>query len=137
MNKSYSELIRFKSFIERYEYLRIGGKIGEKTFGYERFLNQQLYHTGRWLSFRDKIIVRDNGCDLAIDGFDIYDSVLVHHINPITIDDVLNLRSCVFDPENVVSTQLSTHNAIHYGDRSLLILTPNERTKNDTCLWKH
>lgn len=137
MNKSYSELITLNSFIERYEYLRIGGKIGEETFGYERFVNQELYHSGRWKKFRDKIIVRDNGCDLAVFGHDIFGLIFVHHINPVTIDDVINLRSCVFDPENAISTQLSTHNAIHYGDKNLLITAPVERTKNDTCLWKH
>ena len=100
-------------------------------------MNQEFYHSDDWLRFRDKIIVRDNGCDLAVDGFNIYGPIIIHHINPITYDDLINRSPSVFDPENVISTKLSTHNAIHYGDESLLILAPIERTKNDTCPWRH
>lgn len=137
MIKTYSELIRLPTFIERYRYLRLNGKVGEATFGFQRWLNQELYHSDIWLSFRDKIIVRDNGCDLAVEGFEIRGSILIHHINPITYDDIMNRNPIVFDPENAISTKLSTHNAIHYGDESLLILAPIERSKNDTCPWRH
>lgn len=135
--KTYSELIKFPTFEERYRYLKLNGKVGEATFGFQRWVNQEFYHSDDWLRFRDKIIVRDNGCDLAVDGFNIYGPIIIHHINPITYDDLINRSPAVFDPENVISTKLSTHTAIHYGDESLLILAPIERTKNDTCPWKH
>lgn len=135
--KTYSELITFSTFQDRYKYLRLDGVVGETTFGFQRWCNQQLYHSKAWLSFRDKIIVRDYGCDLGIEGFEIYGSIIIHHINPITYDDIINLNPAVFDFENVISTKLSTHNAIHYGDESLLIKAPIERQKHDTCPWKH
>ena len=134
--KCYSELIAIPSFLDRYNYLKIGGKVGADTFGHDRFLNQILYRSGEWLDFRDEIIIRDNGCDLACAGFKLYERILVHHINPITVDDVLRRSPRVFDPENVVSTSLTTHNAIHYGDASLLALLPPERSPNDTCPWR-
>ena len=136
MNKSYLEMIQLPTFEERYEYLKLGGLIGEKTFGYDRYLNQVLYRSSEWKRFRRDIILRDNGCDLACDGYDIIGKVLIHHINPITIDDITNRNSCLFDPNNVISTSLNTHNAIHYGDAELLMTGPIERTKNDTCPWK-
>lgn len=134
--KTYSELITIPTFIERYRYLRIGGKVGADTFGYDRYLNQILYRTLDWKSFRRDIIIRDNGCDLGCEGYDITGNVLVHHINPITVEDVLRRDPKIFDPENVISTMLRTHNAIHYGDESLLITEPLVRTANDTCPWK-
>ena len=134
--KNYSELIKIPTFIERYRYLRIGSKVGIETFGYDRYLNQILYSTSEWKGFRRKIIVRDNGCDLACEGYEIFEHIIVHHINPITIEDVLRRDSKVFDPENVVSTVLRTHNAIHYGDESLLISAPIERKPNDTFEWE-
>ena len=134
--KTYSELILIPTFIERFRYLKIGGKIGEDTFGYDRYLNQILYRSEEWKRFRRDIIIRDNGCDLACDGYEIIGNVLVHHINPITVEDVLRRDPKIFDPENVVSTSLNTHNAIHYGDESLLITEPIIRTKNDTCPWR-
>ena len=136
MVKTYSELIRLPTFIERYRYLKLNGKVGEATFGFQRWLNQEFYHSDDWLSFRDEIIVRDSGCDLAVEGFDIYSSILVHHLNPITYDDIANRNPIIFDPENAISTKLSTHNAIHYGDESLLILAPIDRAPNDTCPWR-
>jgi len=136
MIRTYSELITFNTFKERYLYLRLDGKVGEKTFGYNRHINQKFYHSNEWLSFRDMIIIRDSGCDLGVEGYEIYRTIIVHHLNPITVDDIINYRPCVYDPENVICTQLSTHNAIHYGDESLLMLPPIERTKNDTCPWK-
>lgn len=134
--KCYSELILLPTFLERYEYLRIGGRVGAETFGHDRYLNQILYRSGPWLEFRDEIIIRDNGCDLACVGFELYERILVHHINPITVEDVLRRDPKVFDPENVVSTCLNTHNAIHYGDASLLALLPPDRSPNDTCPWR-
>ena len=135
-NKSYLELIQIPTFQERYEYLKIGGRIGEETFGFDRHLNQTLYRSSEWKRFRRQIIIRDKGCDLGCKGYELYDKILIHHINPITIDDVLNRASCIFDPNNVICTSLNTHNAIHYGDSELLVTEPIERTKNDTCPWK-
>lgn len=136
MTKSYLEMIQLPTFEERYEYLKLGGLVGEETFGYDRYLNQVLYRSSEWKRFRRDIILRDNGCDLACDGYDIIGKILIHHINPIAIDDIMNRSSCLFDPNNVISTSLNTHNAIHYGDVELLMTGPIERTKNDTCPWK-
>lgn len=135
-NKSYLELIQIPTFQERYEYLKIGGRIGEETFGFDRHLNQTLYRSSEWKRFRRQIIIRDKGCDLGCEGYELYDKILIHHINPISINDVLNRVSCIFDPNNVICTSLNTHNAIHYGDSELLVTEPIERTKNDTCPWK-
>lgn len=134
--KTYSELIEIPTFLERYRYLRIGGAVGKETFGYDRYLNQILYNSDEWKRFRREIIVRDNGNDLACEGFQIFGKILIHHINPITVEDVLHRDPRIFDPENVIATTLNTHNAIHYGDESLLMITPVERSKNDTCPWR-
>lgn len=134
--KTYSELITLPTFEERYRYLKLGGKIGVETFGYDRYLNQILYNSPEWKRFRDKMIIRDNGCDLALEGFEIHGMILLHHINPISVEDVLRRDPKIFDPENVVSTILNTHNAIHYGDESLLMLAPKPRVANDTCPWR-
>ena len=135
--KSYSELITLPTFEERFEYLRLNGTVGSETFGHDRYLNQTLYRSPEWKRFRHKIIIRDNGCDLACEGYEIYEKVLIHHINPITVKDILERNSMVFDPENVVCTILNTHNAIHYGDDSLIIKAPIKRSKNDTCPWRN
>ncbi len=137
MIKTYSELIRIPTFEERYQYLRLLGTVGEETFGFKRWLNQEFYHSNEWLRFRNEIIVRDNGCDLGVEGFQIFGSIIIHHINPITYEDIVNNNPCVFDPNNVVCTKHTTHNAIHYGDEKLLNRPPIERTKNDTCPWRH
>lgn len=138
MIKTYSELISLPTFEERYRYLRIGGKVGEETFGFDRYINQIFYKDREWLSIRDVVIVRDNGCDLGIIGREIRGGrILVHHINPITKEDILNRNKFVLDPEYLISTIKSTHDAIHYGDENLLIKEPVERRKNDTCPWKH
>ena len=134
--RTYNELIQIPTFEERYRYLRLFGSVGEETFGFKRWLNQEFYHSDEWQQFRDKIIIRDGGCDLAVNGFEIYGSIIIHHLNPITYDDILNRNPCVFDPNNVVCTKLSTHNAIHYGDETLLLKPPVERTRNDTCPWR-
>lgn len=137
MIKSYSELIKIPTFEERYQYLRLLGSVGEETFGFKRWLNQEFYHSREWVRFRDEIIIRDKGCDLAVDGFEIYGSIIIHHIVPITYEDIINNNPCVFDWNNVVCTKHSTHNAIHYGDEHLIIKTPVERKQNDTCPWRH
>lgn len=134
--KTYSELISLPTFEERYRYLRIGGKVGSETFGYDRYLNQILYNSPEWRSFRDDIIIRDEGCDLGCEGFEINGRIIVHHIDPITVDDIINRHPKVFDPENVICVSHNTHQAIHYGDESLLPLLPKVRSKNDTCPWR-
>lgn len=134
--RCYSELIRLPTFKERYDYLKLGGAVGAETFGFDRYLNQTLYRSAEWKRFRNKIILRDNGCDLACDGYEICGKVLVHHIDPLTIEDVINRSFKIFDPENVICATLDTHNAIHYGDASLLVLGPVDRTPYDTCPWK-
>lgn len=136
MIKSYSEMIALPTFVERYRYLKIGGKVGEETFGFDRWLNQKLYKDIEWMRARDKVIIRDNGCDLGMEGHDIYGKILVHHINPITKEDILRRDPCLFDPENLICTTKNTHDAIHYGDESLLIVAPIVRTQHDTCPWK-
>lgn len=136
MIRTYSEMILLPTFIERFGYLQIGGKVGAETFGYDRYLNQTLYRTAEWKRFRREVIIRDNGCDLGCDDREIYGKILVHHINPITADDIINRHSNVFNLDNVVCVSLDTHNAIHYGDEELLMLGPIERTKNDTCPWR-
>ena len=134
--KTYSELIAIPDFLGRFRYLQIGGTVGVETFGYDRYLNQILYRSDEWKRFRREVIIRDNGCDLACDGFEIVGKILVHHINPISIQDILRRDPKIFDFENVISTALNTHNAIHYGDESLLVTSPIERTRNDTCPWR-
>lgn len=134
--KTYSELASLPTFEERFRYLKLDGVIGEETFGFKRWLNQEFYHSQPWRSFRDKIIIRDLGCDLGVPGFEIHGPVLIHHLNPVTYDDIRLQRSCVFDPENAICTKLSTHNAIHYGDENLLVLAPIQRSANDTCPWR-
>ena len=137
MIRTYRECMQLPTFQERYRYLQIGGRVGKETFGFDRYLNQMLYRTPEWKRFRRDMIVRDNGCDLGCEGYEIYGNVLVHHINPITVEDVINRNPCIFDPNNVICTSLNTHNAIHYGDETLLITEPVVRKPNDTCPWKH
>lgn len=136
MYKTYSEMIKMDSFEKRFEYLKLSGLVGEATFGGHRYLNQMLYQSDKWKSARREVILRDNGCDLAHPDYQINGSVYIHHINPITIDDILQERPCVFDLENLVSVSFRTHNAIHYGNSDLLPKGPVARTKNDTCLWR-
>ena len=134
--RTYSELILLPTFEERYRYLRLQGKVGEATFGFDRYLNQMLYRSQRWKSIRDHVIIRDNGCDLGIAGREIHGPILVHHMNPLTIYDIEHETDYLLDPEFLISTILTTHNAIHYGDESLLLLDPIERSRNDTCPWR-
>ena len=135
--RSYSELITIPTFEERYEYLRLDGQVGVETFGFDRYLNQAFYKSKEWLSIRNQIIMRDNGCDLGVKGYEIYGRILIHHINPIWNEDILERNKILFDPENLITTVKRTHDAIHYGDSDLLIKTPIERSMNDTCPWKH
>lgn len=134
--RTYSELITLPTFEERFNYLKLKGQVGKDTFGFDRWLNQIFYRDPEWKSVRDYVIVRDNGCDLGIDGYEINGRILVHHMNPISKEDILERSKYLLDPEFLISTVHNTHNAIHYGDEDLLIKTPIERTKNDTCPWK-
>lgn len=135
--KTYSELITLPTFEQRFQYLKLGGKVGEETFGFDRYLNQMLYTSRKWRSIRDKVIIRDLGCDLGMSDREIADRILVHHMNPIDKNDILTESDFLLDPEFLICTCRNTHNAIHYGDESLLILGPVLRTANDTCPWKH
>jgi hypothetical protein len=134
--RTYSELITLPTFEERYRYLRLTGRVGEDTFGFDRYLNQILYHSKEWKDIRDYVIIRDNGCDLAMEGYEIPGKVLIHHMNPITAKDIERRSDFLLNPEYLITTVLSTHNAIHYGDENLLPRLPKERSMHDTCPWK-
>ena len=134
--RTYSELITIPTFEERYQYLRLNGRVGEETFGFDRWLNQRFYKDPEWLKIRDEVIIRDNGCDLAIPGREIYSRILIHHMNPITKDDILQRSKYLLDPEYLICTIKNTHDAIHYGDENLLVKGPVERKPNDTCPWR-
>lgn len=135
--RTYSELITLPTFEERFNYLKLDGKVGEETFGFDRYLNQQFYKNDpEWKEIRRYVIIRDNGCDLGIPGREIQKRILIHHMNPITKDDILRRSKFLLDPEYLISTVKNTHDAIHYGDEGLLILDPIIRYKNDTCPWK-
>ena len=134
--RTYSELITIQTFKERYEYLRLKGFVGEETFGYDRYLNQSFYRSKEWMDIRDYVIVRDNGCDLGMPGHEIHGRILIHHMNPITKEDILRRSEFLLDPEYLISTIKLTHDAIHYGDENLLMDEPIVRTKNDTCPWR-
>lgn len=134
--KTYNELITIKDFRERYLYLKIGGIIGDETFGTDRYLNQIFYKTPEWRRFRNEVIIRDNGCDLAHEDYSIQGRIIIHHINPITADDILKRRSLLFDPDNVVCVSHNMHEAIHYGDISLLPEDYIPRQPNDTIPWR-
>lgn len=135
--RTYSELITLPTFIERYRYLKLSGRVGEDTFGFDRYLNQVFYQSKEWRSIRDYVVTRDNGCDLGMVGHEIYGRILIHHMNPITADDILKRSDLLLNPEYLICTIKNTHDAIHYSDESLLITDPIERSKNDTCPWKN
>lgn len=137
--RTYSELITIPTFEERYRYLRLGGRVGEETFGFDRYLNQMFYHSKEWLEVRDYVISRDMGCDLAMAGREIPEGVkiLVHHMNPVLVRDIVSRSKYLLDPEYLISTIKRTHDAIHYGDDSFLLDTFVPRSKNDTCPWRH
>lgn len=136
MIRTYSDLIKLPTFMARYEYLRLDGVVGEETFGFDRWLNQLFYKDPEWLSVRNKVIIRDNGCDLGIPGREIHSRILVHHMNPISKDDILARSEFLLNPEYLICTVKSTHDAIHYGDGSLLAGELIERAQNDTCPWR-
>lgn len=134
--RTYSELIELPTFEERFEYLRLDGRVGEETFGFDRYLNQVFYKSKEWLRVRDQVIARDNGCDLGIEGHEIYSKILVHHMNPVSKEDILKRSEWILNPEYLICTIKNTHDAIHYGDKSLLATAPIERRPNDTCPWR-
>ena len=136
--RTYSELITLPTFEERFEYLRLDGRIGEQTFGFDRYLNQLFYKDKEWLSIRDEVIVRDQGCDLGIEEYELSKGqrILIHHMNPLTKEDIIRRTKFLLDPEYLITTCHRTHTAIHYGDEKLLPSKPIVRTKNDTCPWR-
>ena len=135
--RTYSELIKLPTFEERFRYLQLKGVVGEDTFGFDRYMNQVFYRSKRWKDIRDYVIVRDNGCDLGIEGHEIYGKIIIHHMNPIRLTDIQNESAYLLNPEYLISTIHNTHNAIHYGDERLLITAPIERSKYDTCPWRN
>lgn len=135
--RTYSELITLPTFKERFEYLRLNRIVGKDTFGFDRYMNQIFYKSREWQLLRNQIIIRDNGCDLGVDGYEIHGKILIHHMNPITPDDIVERSDYLLNPDFLISTTLTTHNAIHYGDEKLIDKEPIERSKNDTCPWRH
>ena len=133
--RTYVELSQLETFEERYDYLRLGGLLGLRTFGFDRWVNQRFYKSREWEQVRNYVITRDNGCDLGIPGYEIYSGLIVHHMNPISLDDIKHGEESLIDSEFLISTSLQTHNAIHYGDESLLPRGPVERKAGDTTLW--
>lgn len=133
--RTYSEMIRFDMFEDRFEYLKLEGVVGRSTFGFDREVNQRFYRSREWKSIRDFVIVRDNGCDLGVPGYEIHTNLLIHHVNPISIDDLVGGLHWILDPEYLVTTSHDTHNAIHYGDSSLLPKQWVPRQPGDTKLW--
>lgn len=135
--RTYSELSKLTSFEDRYNYLKLDGVIGESTFGFDRYLNQRFYQNDiEWKRVRDFVIMRDMGCDLGIEGRELHENIIVHHMNAVTDYDLLNRTEYLLDPEYLICVSKRTHNAIHYGDENLLIKGPVERTQNDTCPWR-
>ena len=136
MIRTYSELSQLKTFKERYEYLKLEGKVGDSTFGFDRYLNQIFYRSPEWKSVRNEIIVRDDGCDLGIDDRAIYGRIYIHHMNPVMVNDILDRTDILLNPDYLICASFNTHQAIHYGDDELLIPDLVERKPNDTCPWK-
>ena len=135
--RTYDELSKLKTFEDRFEYLKLGGQVGKDTFGFDRIFNQRFYRSREWKACRDFVIIRDNGCNLGIDGYEINSqNVIVHHINPISLEDIEKRTDILLNPEYLITTTHKTHNAIHYGDKDLLVTGPIERSKNDTCPWR-
>ena len=134
--RTYSELITLPTFEERFRYLQLGGKVGEDTFGHDRYLNQMFYTSDEWRRIRRDVIVRDNGCDLGIQDREIHGLIIIHHMNPITVEDIINRSEFLLNPEYLISTVKNTHDAIHFSDERILITDPIERRPNDTCPWK-
>ena len=135
--RTYSELCQLSTFEDRFDYLRLNGSVGKDTIGFARYLNQQFYRSSEWKRIRDRVILRDNGCDLGVEGYEIRGRILIHHINPISVEDIYTMSDLLMNPEYLICVSHRTHNAIHYGDESLIITAPIERTQNDTCPWRH
>lgn len=135
--RTYSELIKLPTYEERYKYLQLKGTVGEETFGFDRYWNQNFYRSQEWKRIRDYVIIRDNGCDLGMEDRIIQGKIIIHHMNPISSRDIQNVSDYLMNPEYLICTTHQTHNAIHYGDENLLMTNPIERTANDTCPWKH
>ena len=136
MIRTYSKLVSLSTFKERFDYLKLDGRVGEETFGSDRYINQLFYKDPEWLSVRREVIIRDGGCDLGISDRELNSYIIVHHMNPITKEDILNKTELLLDPEYLICVSKRTHDAIHYGDSNLLITEPIVRRKNDTCPWK-
>ena len=136
MVRTYSELIKIPTFLERFKYLKLNGSVGVDTFGFDRYLNQTFYRSYEWKRLRNDVIVRDMGCDLGLEGYDIFDKILVHHMNPIGPDDIIHRSDYLLDPEFLICTSKLTHDAIHYGDEQILYHDPVIRTPGDTCPWR-
>lgn len=136
MIRTHSELITHSTFEDRFEYLSLKGQVGQETFGFDRYLNQKFYRSREWKQIRDLVIVRDSGCDLGILGREIRSHIIIHHMNPLMLNDITDSTEYLLDPEYLICVSHNTHQAIHYGDASLLIADPVVRTKNDTCPWK-
>lgn len=136
MIRTYSELITHSTFEDRFEYLSLKGLVGQETFGFDRYLNQKFYRSREWKQIRDLVIVRDSGCDLGILGREIQSHIIIHHMNPLMLNDITDSTEYLLDPEYLICVSHNTHQAIHYGDASLLVADPIVRTKNDTCPWK-
>lgn len=137
MIRTYDELIKYQTFLQRFNYLKLGDKIGKETFGYDRYLNQRFYKTPEWKKLRDEIIIRDDGCDLGHPDFPIYGRIIIHHMNPLTKDDILHSTEYLLDPKYLICVSHDTHNAIHYGSSDLLLVDePVIRKPNDTCPWR-
>lgn len=137
MIRTFSELSQLATFEERFRYLQLSGSVGKDTFGFDRYINQQFYRSREWKSIRDHVIVRDNGCDLGVEGYEIYGRIYIHHMNPIMLKDIKDSTEFLLNPEYLITTTLNTHNAMHYGNEDFLSsLNPIERSKNDTCPWR-
>lgn len=134
--RTYKEFSKLHTFEERFRYLQLNGAVGEETFGSDRFINQRFYKSPEWKSVRDYVILRDNGCDLGVEGYEIRDKIMIHHMNPILVEDIEKRSDFLLNPEYLITTTHNTHNAIHFGNEDLLIKPPIERAKNDTCPWK-
>lgn len=135
--RTYNELMLLPTFEERFEYLKLSGRVGEETFGFDRWLNQKFYRSAEWKHLRDQVIIRDNGCDLGIEGREIYGKILIHHMNPISKKDILERTDLLLNPMYLISVTKQTHDAIHYSDDSILMKDPIVRSRNDTCPWRH
>ena len=135
--RTYNELMLLPTFEERFEYLKLSGRVGEETFGFDRWLNQKFYRSSEWKHLRDQVIIRDNGCDLGVEGREIYGKILIHHMNPISKKDILERTDLLLNPMYLISVTKQTHDAIHYSDDSILMKDPIVRSRNDTCPWRH